>query len=292
MKMCLRVIAGLTSFFIAGVVFANPTAARAENVIDVMAVDYAFGAPTEIPSGWTTFRMKNVGSEVHVMSLARLPETVSLAEIRKLNNAYASDQRRMHRGEIISEKALELWEAMEPAWWPRIEMHGGVGFISPGQVGETTVYLQPGLYELTCHIKTADGKSHFIMGMRAHIRVTPQASGMQEPETDVRLTVSRDGLELQGEISRGEQLVEVHYADSPDPLHDIHLARLDENDSQAKAVAWMDAVQAPAPVTMLGGVGHLSAGKSGYFDANYTPGSYLFLCQQHPEERLLVEIPQ
>ncbi|WP_139169356.1 hypothetical protein [Microbulbifer yueqingensis] len=226
------------------------------------------------------------------MSLAQLPAPVELREIRALNSAYVRDQHQLKSGSITPEQAAERWQEMEPSWWGDIEMQGGVGFVSPGQVGETTLYLEPGLYELTCHIKTRDGKSHFIMGMRAHIRVTGEGSATVAPTAQAKLTVSSDGLVLAGELGRGDQLVEIHYTDSPDPLHDVHLAKLDGRDSELQAAHWMKGVQAPAPVIFLGGVGHLRGGESGYFSASYQPGHYMFLCQQHPEEQLVFEIPE
>ncbi len=44
------------------------------NVVEVVTADYAFRAPSEIPSGWITFRMKNEGREHHFLLLSRLPD--------------------------------------------------------------------------------------------------------------------------------------------------------------------------------------------------------------------------
>ena len=49
-------------------------ATPATPVVEVTARDYAFEVVGEIPSGWTTFHMKNEGNEHHFFLLNRLPE--------------------------------------------------------------------------------------------------------------------------------------------------------------------------------------------------------------------------
>ncbi|HSM14641.1 MAG TPA: hypothetical protein VLA66_11295, partial [Thermoanaerobaculia bacterium] len=49
-------------------------------VVEVRASDYAFIAPDEIPSGWTTFEFANRGQEPHFFMLSLLPEGKTLAD--------------------------------------------------------------------------------------------------------------------------------------------------------------------------------------------------------------------
>jgi len=44
------------------------------HVVEVTARDFAFDAPDQIPSGWTTFRMTNAGEQEHFLYIYRLPE--------------------------------------------------------------------------------------------------------------------------------------------------------------------------------------------------------------------------
>ena len=44
------------------------------HVVQVTAADFTFVAPSEIPSGWITFLMRNEGHEHHFFLLSRLPD--------------------------------------------------------------------------------------------------------------------------------------------------------------------------------------------------------------------------
>ncbi len=45
-------------------------------VVDIIAADYAFGMPSEIPSGWITFRMENMGMEEHLGVINKYPDSL------------------------------------------------------------------------------------------------------------------------------------------------------------------------------------------------------------------------
>jgi hypothetical protein len=47
---------------------------HSDHAITIMAEDYAFDAPDEIPSGWTTIEYTNEGEEPHFLIVARIPE--------------------------------------------------------------------------------------------------------------------------------------------------------------------------------------------------------------------------
>jgi len=49
--------------------------------VEIMAYDYAFHAPDELPSGWITFVLNNEQAhEIHEISFARIPEGVTYSE--------------------------------------------------------------------------------------------------------------------------------------------------------------------------------------------------------------------
>jgi plastocyanin len=93
------------------------------HVVEFAALDFVFAGPSEIPSGWTTFRMPNRGEEHHVMILVQLPEGVSYADF------YAAYNQRSAR----------------PDWWDEQVIMGGPAALAPGLTGETTVKLDPGI---------------------------------------------------------------------------------------------------------------------------------------------------
>ena len=43
----------------------------APNLVSLSATEYAFQAPDTLPAGWTTFRLANLGEEVHCGSAAQ-----------------------------------------------------------------------------------------------------------------------------------------------------------------------------------------------------------------------------
>ena len=45
------------------------TAAPEDGVVEVIARDFVFEAPSELPPGWTTFRLVNQGTQEHFMAL-------------------------------------------------------------------------------------------------------------------------------------------------------------------------------------------------------------------------------
>ena len=48
-----------------------------DNIIDVVAKDFTFQVDSIIPSGWSTFRMKNTGMMEHFFFLTKLPDTIT-----------------------------------------------------------------------------------------------------------------------------------------------------------------------------------------------------------------------
>lgn len=62
---------------------ASSTAPSA-HVVDLAALDYAFGMPTEIPAGWVTFRMGNMGAEEHIGLLQAVHDSLDLETVQEL----------------------------------------------------------------------------------------------------------------------------------------------------------------------------------------------------------------
>jgi hypothetical protein len=66
--------------------------------------------------------------------------------------------------------------------------------------------------------------------------------------------------------------------------NDVHLMRVDGEDSIAKADAWLDwrtpdGLEDPSPVTFLGGINDITAGAHGYFTVDLEPGDYAFIAE-------------
>lgn len=119
----------------------NGIGADSAYVVDIRAMDYAFGMPEEIPSGWVTFRMKNMGKEEHVAVVNKLVERVNYDRLTE------TIVKAVSQGDVTSFEEIEvLWEA---------DM-GGPGLLSPGRTGETSVFLEPGIYAMSCGVNSPD----------------------------------------------------------------------------------------------------------------------------------------
>jgi hypothetical protein len=86
-----------------------------------------------------------------------------------------------------------------PEWFPELTMVGGPGLVSPGLTSEAMLHLEPGDYVLECYVKTAEGELHMMDGMVRPITVSSTPSPATPPEPDVLVTLSNDGMEVEGD---------------------------------------------------------------------------------------------
>lgn len=240
--------------------------ASSDNVVAVTALDYAFGVPEEIASGWVTFQVINRGKEPHVAFLYDLPDGVTWESWVEAN---------------------EQWEETgeDPEWWSDVRVVGGPGFLSAGRTGLTTMHLEPGVYVMGCGVKTAEGEPHWALGMERPITVTREHGGAAEPETDLEITPFGSELRIRGEPTRGRQTIQVTFADTL--IHDLHLVRLREGQSVEDAARWLEEIRAPSPYEFLGGVEQMDSLDPAqppptgvqYFTVDLKPGRYAWVNQ-------------
>lgn len=229
-------------------------------VVDVSAMDYAFGIPEEIPSGWVTFRMKNMGKEEHVAVVAKFQDTVTFDRIQGLIN------------EAISEGEYNSFEAVYNRMGSNL---GGPALLSPDHTGETTVFLEPGVYSLSCGVKSADGVNHWQKGMIRAFKVSEKGTGAEKPEGTVNITLSNYAISTDQPIATGKQVFNVLFKDYD--YHDVHLAKLAPGQKLEELNQWMNEVQVPSPYEFLGGAEQVPQGMSSTFTVDLDPGRYAFV---------------
>lgn len=261
--------------------------------VEVRASDYAFIAPDEIPSGWTTFEFTNRGQEPHFFLLSRLPEGKTLADYAEdvgapFDEAWAA----LQKGASKADAGALLGEKL-PEWYAQVQVTGGIGMVVPGETARTTLRLEPGHYAMECYVKTAEGVFHTALGMMRALTVTADVSPLAEPEADLSIDVTNDGMTVAGEPAPGRRTIAVRFVEQPaGPGNDVHLVRLEDATDLDALAAWMDwmnleGLRSPAPARFLGGSQEMPAGSTAYFEADLEPGRYAWIGESG--QRRLVE---
>jgi hypothetical protein len=277
---------------------AQSSSPAAAAVVEVIAEDYALSAPAEIPAGWTTFRFRNEGEEPHFLIVARLPAGITIEDyetdlLAQFNEAwYAVRDRGVDQNEAMG----QLFEAL-PEWFPAVEFLGGPGMTAPGRTTETTLSLEPGSYVLECYMKTEAGEFHSMEGMIRPIRITEARSEAGPPEADIRITLSNFEMAIEGELTPGRHVVEVHIAENPEQGfgHNVHVARMGPETDVDEVVRWMNSfdvtgLRSPGPATFIGGAQIMPAGHTAYFTVDLEPGRYLFVSEYTGHQGVLQEV--
>jgi hypothetical protein len=276
---------------------------NAENVVEVTARGLELEAPDEIPSGWTTFQLKNESAMIHFAVLERLPDGIGIAEQQaEVAPVFQKGMDLLKAGN--ADAAMEAFGGL-PAWFGEIVFWGGPGLIAPERIAQTTVLLKPGTYLLECYVKTG-GIFHSYnpnpdaYGMVHEITVTEETTEASAPEADVEITISSErGIEVGGDVEPGDQTIAVHFADQTTHEHflghDVHLVRLDEGTDVEALASWMDwtqpaGLETAAPATFIGGLHEMPAGETGYFTAALEPGRYAWIAEvPNPAEKGMLQ---
>ena len=271
---------------------ASPHTPDDPNVVEIVARGLTFEAPDEIPSGWTTFRLKNASAMAHFALIARYPEGTGVEEHQNLvAPVFQEGMDLLNEG--LADSAMAAFGQL-PQWFGEIVFMGGPGLVSAGRSAEATVYLEPGSYVIECYVKT-NGVFHSYnpapdtYGMVHGLTVTEEVSDAAAPAPTLEITLSSEqGLEVEGEVSAGQHTVAVHFADQVVHEnfvgHDVHLVRLEEDTDMEALETWMDwtqptGLETPAPAVFVGGVNEMPAGKTAYFSAVLEPGRYAWIAE-------------
>jgi len=256
-------------------------------VVEVTARDYAFDAPGEIPSGWTTFRMSNEGREDHFFLLSRLPVGKTIGDYgAEVGMAFMVAWDSLRTGALDRAGAGRLLGRLLPQWYASVIVTGGVGLVAPGRVAQTSLNLEPGTYVMECYMKAPDGMFHSALGMVRTLTVTGDSSGATAPAADIEIRLSNDDIAIEGEPTAGRHTVAVRFLEQPAVGlgNDVHLARLTEEQDPGVVVRWLDWMEAdglepPAPAEFLGGAQEMPAGSTTYFTVDLEPGRYAWVTE-------------
>ncbi len=257
--------------------------------IEVTTTAMDFDIPSELQSGWTTFKYVNNSEEPHFFIFEKMPEGITIDNYNnelvppfKAAFTYLLDEN--------VEAAMKEFEKV-PDWWSKVKLGGGVGLISPHRTAESTIYLNPGIYVMECYVRMPNGMPHAFFGMLKQIVVTDDISTHQEPKADFEISVSSEkGVSFVDSLEVGNYSLAVNFEDQKlyETLlgHDINLVKLDNLSLLDTLGKWVNAAdikafRSPAPVglTFLGGVEDLEAGKTGYFNVELKEGDYVLISE-------------
>jgi hypothetical protein len=269
------------------------SASKTSHVVEVIARDFSFEAPAEIPSGWTTFRLRNEGAQEHFMILWRLPEGKTVEDYEN-EIAPAFDIEAYAAGTIDRETAIQTIGGLLPEWYGGVSGAGGPGIVSRGGVAQTTIELEPGYYVIECYVKAPDGKYHSMLGMLEGLTVTAEQSGASPPKADIEMALTNYEITTEGEFTPGMLTVRVRFMDTGEGIlgHDVHLVRLTDGVSVDDVIPWMDwmdAFMAPAPAEFLGGAEQMLAGSTAYITVNLESGSYAWISEEFAARGMVKE---
>ena len=274
------------------------------NVVTIRAVGLTFEGPSEIPSGWTTLRLENASGMIHFAIVDVPPEGITAQIFNDTVAVYFQDA--MNAMNAGDEESVAAAYAKFPAWIGDLGRNGGPGLLSPGLTGQSTVYLEPGVYILECYVKsggifhtTSPGDGQ--LGMMLELTVTDEKIDASEPVANATVAIRNNGMEIvDGELKRGRNTIRVEFIEQqalPSFVgNDIHLFRVDGEQSIARAEAWMDwrtkrGLEDPSPVIFLGGLNDMPQGTHGYFTVDLEAGDYAFISEVPAPRELGLYLP-
>jgi len=247
-----------TLFALAAAFFAGPSLAGAQKprVVTVKAYDYRFEAPARIPAGTITFRMQNLGKELHHLWIVKLQGNKTPADFTKAMQSWGS--------------ALRM-----PEW--AIDV-GGPNSASPGTTAEGTMTLEPGTYMLVCWIPSPDGMLHVMKGMVKPMTITASAARVAsaEPVPDITMTLDDYSYELSKPITPGRHVIRVDNRAAQ--THEVVIARLNPDESMTQALAWINAGQVGRGPAVLGGASGIAKGRHMFITVDFVAGRYALFC--------------
>lgn len=223
------------------------------NTVTVIASDFGYQAPDQIPSGVTTLRMVNAGAEPHHTVIARIDAGRTVDEL--------------------------LDEYRTENYWPEYVTYvGGPGEAMPGDTSSVTLQLEPGHYVLLCFIFSPDGAPHLMKGMTRMLEVVE--SGQQlavEPTPDVTVHMADYAFGFSGPVPSGDVTFRVENAGPQ--VHDMVIIQTEPGKSVEEFLEWLESAdEGPPPGRIVGSITGMNVGHHVSFSTHLEPGEYTVLC--------------
>jgi hypothetical protein len=231
----------------------HTVAAAKPHQMTVVATDYKFDAPDQVPAGMMTIHLVDNGSELHHVAFVKLNDGKTVADI---------------------EQAMKTQGPM-PSW---AVDYGGVNPPHPGGgMATTTETLEPGNYALLCFVPSPDGTPHFAKGMVRPLTVTASTdASAPAPAADIDMTLNNYSFTTSKPITAGKHTIRIR--NDASQSHELVLARLAPGKKAEDLPAWVEKPVGPPPGEPIGGVPAIEKGATAFITVDFTPGDYAFVC--------------
>jgi len=216
-----------------------------ETAFRIVATDAGFEAPDAIPIGLRHIIFENHGSEIHEAMLVKLPAAMSAADF----------QAEVRRGVLFPKGILD---------------YSGPGLMSPGEMVEMWLRVDPGEYVLICWNHSRSEPVHAFSVRSPLVEDAP-------PRADVVLKLIDYRFEFEGKLHKGEQVIRVETLGPS--MHEADLFRLHPGKTVADIRRWRKEHLPVAPVDALGGpLDSHDIGRVVWLRKNFTTGRYVLHC--------------
>jgi uncharacterized cupredoxin-like copper-binding protein len=237
-----------------GTSLASPTPASARpgpNVVQVVATEYQFQMPDNLPAGPTLFHLTDKGSQLHHMTIVKLGRGKTLADLTALP------------------------PGPFPAW--AVFMGGPNSPVPGGGQDEAIVDLTPGHYAVICLIPAPDGKPHMMHGMATALTVTPSHRKRSMPASDLSLRLTNYAFTFSAPPAAGHHVIRViNRSDQP---HEAEIFLLAPGKKGADILHWVSTgMQGPPPGMPVAGTSPMAPGKANTLLVDLNRGNYALLC--------------
>src|SRR3954467_715176 len=231
-------------------------------VVVVHAKDFGYTVLPTIASGLTTFRLVNDGKELHHMTILKLDKGKTLADFQ-----------------------AELKKQGPPPTW--LTAVGGPNAAEPGKTVEATLNLEAGNCVSACFISSPGSEiPHMAKGMLQSLTVVSggvtQAGSAANawaptPVPEIHLELKEYGYPFSKPLTAGKHVI--HVMNSGTQEHEVIFVRTAPGKHASDIMAWArTGMKGPPPGSPVDGMATLAKGRTGFFTANLTPGTYVLLC--------------
>jgi hypothetical protein len=229
-----------------------PPAAEGPAVLAVMARDFVFEAPAQVPAGMTTIRLLNHGPSLHHVQLFKLED-----------------------GKTVDDFMTALKSPGPLPQWVRAA--GGPNPPEPGSATSITEVLEPGNYVMVCFVPSADGMPHVMKGMMRPLTVTPgSGTAGSEPKADITMKLVDFDFQSSQQLTPGRHTIRVENAGSQP--HEVAFIKMKPGKTPQDFANWGMKPVGPAPGMTLGGVSAIMPGAYAFVDVDLPAGDYALLC--------------